>query len=99
MREGVFNGPGIVFDPVAIRRVQKSLTSCAKPPEKSKRSPNQAGKPDQAKVGRVNESESSATRRKRNRSSKALVETMMNGRTRTGVCDRLRLKNTEDLGV
>ena|SRR5215216_6405062 len=47
-----------------------SVTTCAKPPEKSKGSPNRAGKPDQVKVGRVNESESSTTRRKSNRSSK-----------------------------
>jgi hypothetical protein len=56
MREVVFNGPGIVFGPVAIRRVQReAVTTCAKPPENSKGSPNQTGKPDQAKVGRVND--------------------------------------------
>src|SRR5215216_1286136 len=48
----------------------ESVTTCAKPPEKSKGSTNQASKPDQAKVGRVNESESLSTRRKSNRSSK-----------------------------
>src|SRR5215208_4101414 len=63
-------GPGIVFDPVAILCVRSQQWKRAKPPEKSKGSPNQAGKPDQAKVGRVNVSESLSTRRKSNRSSK-----------------------------
>jgi hypothetical protein len=47
-----------VFDPVAIRRVRDRQRTGAKPLEKSKESPNQAGEPDQAKLGRVNESES-----------------------------------------
>jgi hypothetical protein len=47
MREVVFNGPGIVFDPLPSGACRESLTTCAKPSEKSKRSPNQASKPDQ----------------------------------------------------
>jgi len=39
----VLNGPGIVFDPVAIRRVRSRQRRRAKPPEKSKGTPEPGG--------------------------------------------------------
>jgi hypothetical protein len=67
-------------DPVAIRRVQRIGNDPNEAMLEKSRGicPNRAGEQDQAKVGRVNESESSSTRRKRIGHRNALVETTMN---------------------
>ena len=46
--------PGWCSIPSPSGACREVVTTCAKPPEKSKGSPNRAGEPDQAKVGRVN---------------------------------------------
>src|SRR5215216_5918998 len=71
MREVVFNGPGIVFDPVAIRRVQRigdDLCEAAGELQEEHEPGEQTGSGE----GRTGErmSESLSTRRKSSRSSK-----------------------------
>ncbi len=76
------------------------VTARAKPPEKSKGMPESGGRPGSGE-GRTGERKmsESADASIESKVIETLIETMMLDHTRSGACGRLRLKNTEDLGV
>jgi hypothetical protein len=100
MSEVVRKEPGIVFDPVAIRRVQRIGNDLCEATGEVQGEPESGGGPGSGE-GRTGERKmsESADASIESKVIETLIETMMLDHTRSGACGRFRLKNTEDLGV